>query len=190
MIGLEYVRDLSEFIREQRPFSYVLQGNPRTGQRTTLPKKNKAVIAQIALIGGDIIHNLRAALDHAYWEIVSPFAKDDRERRKVQFPFVKSEARLEEALKDQLADRVSPSFFKALLDLKPYSEPGGNELLFLIEELDILDKHKLLIPIGDYTKTTAEFSAPKSPNFPVSCTVTLKWARMHGATSPGPRPTY
>ena len=36
-------------------------------------------------------------------------------------------------------------FVSALFGLKPYKKPRGNDLLYALHELDIRDKHKLLI---------------------------------------------
>jgi hypothetical protein len=162
----EHVGDLNALLQKSSPFSYILETNTKTGQRATFAKRNEAVIHRAALICGDVVHNLRAALDHAYWEIVSPVIATDRERRNLQFPYSETEARLDETVKTRLADRVSPFFYQALLDLKPHGEPGGNEFLALIHKLDILDKHKLLIPTGDYTRLSSEILIKQVPDFP------------------------
>lgn len=162
----EHVTELKVLFQKQRPFAYVLETDTKAGQRATFAKRNESVIHRVALICGDAVHNLRAALDHAYWEIVSPFATTDKERRGLQFPFSETEALLDKAVKTRLADRVSPSFYQFLLDLKPHGELGGNEYLSLIHKFDILDKHKLLIPTGDYTKISSETLIKQVPDFP------------------------
>jgi len=162
------VRELNKLFRERRPFTYVVETNTHTCQRATFAKKNKAVIDEAAILSGEIVHNLRSALDHAYWEIVAPFAAGKREEKKIQFPFCETAARLEETVKSRLADRVSPRFFKALVDLKPHGEAGGNELLYLVDELDILDKHRLLIPTGDYTRIPEASIRAQIPDFPTN----------------------
>lgn len=162
----EHFNELNALFQKKRPFTYILETNTKTGQRATFAKRNEAVINRAALICGDVVHNIRAALDHAYWEIVSPVATTDKEMRNLQFPFSETEARLDEAIKTRLADRVSPAFYQALLDLKPHGEPGGNEFLALIHKLDILDKHKLLIPTGDYTRLSSEMLIKQVPDFP------------------------
>ncbi|MFH0957445.1 MAG: hypothetical protein V1897_01950 [Pseudomonadota bacterium] len=162
----EHINELNALFQKNSPFTYILETNTKIGQRATFAKKNEAVIQRAALICGDVVHNLRSALDHAYWEVVSPVATTEKERRLLQFPFSETEARLDETMKTRLADRVSPSFYQALIDLKPHGEPGGNELLYLIHKLDIIDKHKLLIPTGDYTKISSEILIKQVPDFP------------------------
>jgi hypothetical protein len=120
------------------------------------------------IVGTAIVHEdpSLSALDHAYWDIVSPFATTDRERRQIQFPFCEDPVRLEEAIKNALADRVAANFEAALKGLRPHGQPGGNKLLYLIHEFNILDKHRLLIPTGDYTRISSEIIRRQVPDFP------------------------
>jgi hypothetical protein len=123
--ALEHISELNQLFQKKRPFTYILETNVKTGQRATFAKTNELVVDAAALICGDAIHNLRSALDHAYWEIVSPFASTDSERERLQFPFSKTAARLVRNVEQRLANKVSPSFFQAILDLKPHGEKGG-----------------------------------------------------------------
>lgn len=165
-----HIADLNDVLRERRPFSYILETNAKTGERATFAKRNEPVIYDAALICGDVIHNLRSALDHAYWEIVSPFTKTDRERTRTQFPFSEAETGLGEAVKLRFADRVGDKFFAAMLGLKPYGAPGGNEALHLIHQLNIVDKHRLLIPTGDYKKLSSDILRLQIPDMPANVT--------------------
>jgi hypothetical protein len=162
----KHISELSELFEKERPFTYVVETNTNTRRRSTFAKENKSVINRAALMCGDSIHNIRSALDHAYWSVVSPFATNDRERRSVQFPFSESAARLDESIKNRLANRASDTFFKALLALKPHGEAGGNELLYLIHRLDVVDKHMLLIPTADYKRITSFIIQKQVPDFP------------------------
>ncbi len=162
----ERIAELNTLLREQRPFSYILQTDIITGDRFTRPERNEDVADEAAAIAGDAAHNIRSSLDHVYWSIVSPFAKTRREQRAVQSPFCEGPARLEEAVRSRLADRVSDRFFRAIMDLKPYSERGGNRLLYLIDFLDIPDKHQFLVPVADYTQITGDMMRRQIPDFP------------------------
>lgn len=164
--ALKGVGELGRLVRERRPFTYVVETNTRTCERATFAKKNRPVVDEAAILCGEIVHNLRSALDHAYWEIVSQFATSKREEKNIQFPFCESATRVEEILKRRLADHVSTRFFEALVDLRPHGDPGGNELLYLVDELDILDKHRLLIPTGDYTRLSSKDLTSQIPDFP------------------------
>lgn len=162
----KHIDELSELLREQRPFTYVLETNTETNGRTTYAKKNVAVVEEAMVVVGDALYNLRSALDHAYWEIVSPHAAGDRGECAVQFPFSKTAARLQEAVKNRLAHKVSPEFFALILALKPHGEPGGNDLLYLLHDENGVDKHRTLIPVGDYTRLSSDSIRLQVPDFP------------------------
>jgi hypothetical protein len=157
---------LNTLFREKRPFLYILETNTYIRERATYAKRDHAAIDEAASIIGDIAHNLQAALDHAYWKIVSPFIQIPKEKRAVQFPFTESAAKLEERAKKTFTLNVSPAFLKAVLDLKPHGEPDGNELLYLIHEIDIIDKHQAPIPTGSYTQINSETLRPQIPDLP------------------------
>jgi hypothetical protein len=173
----KHVADLNALFRKNSPFSYILERNANTGECATFAKKNEPVIDEAGLICGDVVHNLRSALDHAYWGIVSPFATIDRERRRIQFPFCESQTRLEETIKNTLGDRAGANFEAILKRLRPHGEAGGNELLYLIHELNIIDKHRLLIPTGDYTRLTGDLVRRQIPDFPIALSGTITFGQ-------------
>jgi len=168
--ALEHINELDQLFENKRPFSYILETNVKTGHRATFARTNESVVQRVTLVCGDAVHNLRSALDHAYWEIVSPFAHTNRERKSLQFPFSETAAGLDKMVRSRLADKVSSSFFQAILDLKPHGEHDGHEHLYLLHKLDILDKHKLLIPTGDFTTLSREILVQQIPDFPMGIT--------------------
>lgn len=148
--AMQRIRELDKFLDEQRPFRYILETNHQTGQRATYAKCDEAVAGECALLCGEVLQNLRSALDFAYWAIVSPFATTPSESKSIQFPFSRTSARLEAAVRSRFADRVGDRFFAAVVDLKPHGEVGGNRLLYLIDELNVPEKHRELTPILDH----------------------------------------
>jgi hypothetical protein len=162
----EHIADLNELLRKERPFSYILETDAKAGKRATFAKKNEPIIDRVALMCGDIAHNLRSALDHAYWSAVSPFAETPRDKRAIQFPFCEKRDRLQETMEKRLAHQAGAQFLAAIAEMKPYKEPGGNIILCLINELDIVDKHRLLIPVGDYTRLSGKMIRRQVPDFP------------------------
>jgi hypothetical protein len=159
-----HISDLNSLLQKERPFSLIFEADANTGECATVVKENEAVIRSCAVTIGDAIHNLRAALDHVVWELVSPFCTTAAERRKVQFPFANSAQGLDRAIEQRLIDRTAPEIADKIKRLKPY--PGGYELLYLVDELDILDKHKLLIPTGDYSQINARDLSGQIPDIP------------------------
>jgi hypothetical protein len=173
----KHIDEINKLISEMRPFGYVIKTNTKTGDRSAFPKKNEPAIDAMAVIVGDVVHNLRSALDHAYWTIV---CGTERERffsifprrlkvprdSAVQFPFAKEANTLDGSIRQRFAHYVGTGFYCALRRLKPHGPPGGNDLLYLIHEMNIVDKHKLLIPTGDYTKGLTAMIRQVAPDFP------------------------
>jgi hypothetical protein len=174
-----HVNELNEFLSKTRPFSYIIETDTDTRERSAYPKRDEAIAAAMALTIGDAVHNLRSALDHAFWEIVydrQRIARGiwdrggqpslDREARRVQFPFTTKAANLDGEIKQRMAEHVGTKFCNTLRGLKPYREAGGNQMLYLIHKLDVLDKHRLLIPTGDYTRGLTTMIRQLVPDFP------------------------
>jgi hypothetical protein len=168
----KHVAELTKLFSETPPFSFVVRTNTATGDRSVGSRENKAIVDGAAGICGDAIHNLRSALDHAYWEIVSPTASKEEEKQ-VQFPFRETKPRFDKAVTEGFPNRVSPKFRDAMLGLRAYKEAGGNKTLYLIHEFDILDKHKLLIPTSDYTKFSSDMLRKQVPDFPANLTTNI-----------------
>ena len=162
----ERIAELNTFLNETRPFRYFVKTDLDACKRSTFAEENHTAVDRTAIIIGDAAHNLRSALDFAYGEIVLPFATSPKERRAVQFPFSQTRDRLEEAVKNRLAHRVSDRFFKAIMRLLPHHEEGGNRMLAIIDEIDIPDKHTGLAPVADYRRISFDLLRTQIPDFP------------------------
>ena len=127
--------------------SWSLIQDAKAGKTTCLKvKKNKPIPDSFSLIIGDAVHNLRSSLDQLMWEVLAPFSPDPE---KVQFPFCKKADRLKSVIKNREAHLAGPQVIKAIEDAKPY--PCSDNTLFGIHQMDIADKHKLLIEADQLT---------------------------------------
>lgn len=96
---------------------------------------------EASLIAGDVIHNLRSALDLLYGELVA--AKGTPPSESDVFPICKGRKQFETGALAQVKARLSAGAFKIMKALQPY--PGGHEAFVQLHELDIIDKHRLLL---------------------------------------------
>jgi hypothetical protein len=96
---------------------------------------------ELGAIVGDVIHNLRAALDLTAAEVVRSAGGDDK---KVSFPFCESEEDLDGMIQRRNFDQAGEEAVALLRTLKPYRE--GNLALRVIHDINIHDKHRALIP--------------------------------------------
>ena len=85
---------------------------------------------------GDALHNARAALDLMATELV---VLNGDNPTGVHFPFAKSEAELEEQIKQKKFHRAGADAIALLKRFAPYK--GGNRDLRALHDLDLIDKH-------------------------------------------------
>ena len=97
----------------------------------------------LAAIVGDIVHNLRTSLDLLASDLVRLNGGDASD---VYFPFAKSADKLDGMIKSKKFDRASPQAVQLLNSIRPYE--GGHQALREAHDLDILDKHRQLIPFS------------------------------------------
>lgn len=97
----------------------------------------------LALILGDGLHNLKCALDFAWWEIVG---HDTLRASKENFPIYRTSDELVEFIGKRKQQQSVVAIADTLLNVvQPYLT-GDGEPLFHLHKLNIMDKHKLLIP--------------------------------------------
>jgi len=99
--------------------------------------------AIIPLVVGDVIHNLRSSLDHMVCDLARIRGKKPGH---LKFPFAMNESQLKEVMKkDRLHSIIGKDVHDAILTLRPYKD-GGNRMLRALHDLDIADKHQLILP--------------------------------------------
>ena len=130
---------------ESRPYKLDVKHDPKTGYNFIEFETTQPLPPAIPLTIGDALHNLRAALDYAFWEIVLCTTKQ-LPSQYVSFPCLKTREKLEAALKSRDIEAAGPDIIDLIRnEIKPY--PGGNDPLWALHRLDIADKHRLLITV-------------------------------------------
>jgi hypothetical protein len=97
----------------------------------------------LGAIIGDVVHNLRAALDLVACDMIRVVEGKDANVDQVYFPFCQSADGLEDMIQKSQFHRAGEQAVQVLRGLKPYR--GGNADLRAIHDLDVQDKHKSLI---------------------------------------------
>jgi len=97
---------------------------------------------EFSAIIGDVVHNLRSALDLMAVELVQLAGQD---AQKVHFPFCKDSTQIDEMIKKRQLDKAGSEVVDMIKKLKPYND--GNVLLRGLHDLDISDKHRVLTPV-------------------------------------------
>jgi hypothetical protein len=115
----------------------------------------------IGLMAGDAIHNLRSALDHVMWELLE--RNDNTPTRKTGFPIYDSPEKFK-AEYPRKVQGASQAAVDLILAAKPYK--GGNEPLWWLHELDVIDKHRVLLAVGSAARYDGFHLAIDHPAFP------------------------
>lgn len=93
-------------------------------------------------IVGDIVHNLRASLDNLATALA---IQNGANGRHTKFPIGATKEDFERNVTPYLKG-VPAQAKKIIKRLKPYK--GGNTVFWRLHQLDILDKHTVIIPVG------------------------------------------
>jgi hypothetical protein len=135
-------KQIADFLKA-RPFRAVVESDGDGRQRIVF-RVARAIPKDFSAIIGDVIHNLRAALDLLACDLVRLNGGSDED---VYFPFCEDANYLETMIKKRHVDRAAPQAVDLIRSLQPYR--GGNQALRAIHDLDIRDKHQMLIPIAN-----------------------------------------
>ncbi len=99
----------------------------------------------MAAVIGDIIQNLRSALDHIAYRLFIQNGGDKNTAKHIYFPIFESEEKYNSEMARKTKG-ISAEAIKIIDSIKPYKE--CNRILWLIHELNNLDKHRLLLTAG------------------------------------------
>lgn len=143
------------FRLEGNSYEIFSKDNLQTGERTFYVRFLKGIPLQISALIGDVVQNLRSALDHLAWHLVqsSPVIPKAR-KADIYFPIYEmaSEYRADKMRKIQ---GMTDAAIQAIDAIEPYYRPdvlpgiGHGVALFWIHVLNKLDKHRLLIPVWE-----------------------------------------
>jgi hypothetical protein len=97
---------------------------------------------------GDIVHNLHSALDLLAWQLV--LSNGEMPGQGTYFPIGASQESFDNDVNRKLKG-ADPKAIELVRSLKPYA--GGNDLLYKLHRLDIIDKHRVLLVVGAAYRT-------------------------------------
>lgn len=119
--------------------------DPANGDYVWVVDINEHRTDTVAAMAGDFIHNLRGALDHLVWELADP---DQRPRS--EFPVFKNDGAGNSGFTGGGAPKISSlpeDARQAIEALQPFhaGDDAVSHPLWLIHDLDIIDKHRRLL---------------------------------------------
>lgn len=134
--------------REPAPFDFRTKRTPRPDE--SVDYVLYAVVREkpppaLALLIGDAIQNMRAALDHLVYELATP---KGRRTKRLQFPIFTDECEFKVRGKEQISSITDDE--RALIErVQPYKAAhiASDDPLAILRKLSNRDKHRLLIPL-------------------------------------------
>jgi hypothetical protein len=150
----EHVRELESEVRnflEADPYTVGTRRDPESQRLVYYVVSVRDTPVRMSAIAGDILHNLRSALDHLAYQLV--LVGGGTPSNQTCFPIYDSVDKYRSNRGQKVAG-MRQDAITAIDAIRPYQ--GGNDALWFLHRLNNIDKHRLLITIG---------SAYRSMNF-------------------------
>jgi len=145
----QHVTDLEREIRrflDTSPYKVASKVDSQTKRPTYYVSSVEPTPESLPLIAGDAVQNLVSALDHLAFQLVCSDTGDNPPKpNRIYFPIADDAAKYE-AKKNGKMMGASQATIKAIDALRPYN--GGNDLLWVLHELNNIEKHRLLLTVG------------------------------------------
>lgn len=143
------------------PYRVEIQGDPNDSDRVRWilreTRPDPVPTVEFAVCIGDAVHNLRAALDHLACGLVSEVS-DAPITRDTMFPIFRDPGTRTtndiKSLVQGVVHGARQDLIDKLCTLEPY-EGGHHEMLWALNYLDIVDKHRVLITAAGATRQVA-----------------------------------
>jgi hypothetical protein len=160
----EHIAHLREsLVALEKTYTSHVELDPKTGLQNlihTVPSLATS-LQKLSLIAGDAVHNLRSALDIAWFETLERIAPATR-RNFRKFPVRQGRKELEAALKGIKIQERCPALYTMMVStIKPYIS-GDNSVLGILHNLDIEDKHILPLQLGTWAEIRGVIVAEKN----------------------------
>lgn len=156
------ISNFRKWFREVKPYSIVSEVDPKTGEYVyylSLPEPvpDPQLMENWGLVLGDVVHNIRSALDQAIYALTCDFSKGPLP--KTEFPvfgnpidFKKLTKKLDPAPQSGLFDirGIDPTLQDLIESFQPYHRVPDKERhhLFVLQELWNEDKHRIIPTVG------------------------------------------
>lgn len=141
---IESLHRAEEAFWQREPFRVDVRNNRLTGKHEYYLSKTSEIPSDIVLIAGDVLHNLRSALDNlAYALPLAPITPGKERSRRRQFPVVDSAEKYMSTDVRRGVETFRKDVVEALDGVRPYK--GGNDTLWALNELNNINKHRLIL---------------------------------------------
>lgn len=164
----EHIQDLEARIKaflDGEPYKVGTKPHPEFPNAFThhYVESAQRMTAAIPLVAGEALQHMRSALDHLAWNLVeigcaqNSIVLSASERKQIGFPIIDTDSPTQyEASRERKVKGMTQAAIDAIDATTPYK--GGNDLLWKLNQLNNIDKHRFLIAAGS---AMANFTAPR-----------------------------
>jgi hypothetical protein len=142
-------------------YPWTAQDDSQSGYRIYRLTYAKPIPVDVPWMVGDAVHNLRSALDHLAFHLVSTFTNGNGPFKELYFPIAETFDKFNKSLiraskckssSGAVVQRLRQEAIEAIKRIEPY-ETGKGRILYHIHKLDIIDKHHMLVVVGAMNPT-------------------------------------
>jgi hypothetical protein len=133
---------------ETKPYAVSTKRDPQTRRLIYYVTKVDQTPIALASAAGDILHNLRSALDHLAYQLflVGPGGAGGGKGNRVYFPIARDAAEYKRDSRQKMKG-LHQHAIDAINAIEPYGGGTGNDL-WTLHALNNVDKHRLLVTVG------------------------------------------
>jgi hypothetical protein len=187
----KHLDDLAEALRifhEKGDRQFIARDrNPQTGDEIVKVVRVPQVPPMISCIIGDVLQNLRCALDHMVYALVAKQIAPKIPPTYVSFPIADSPDKYMSAEYRRKIELAGEKAVKRIDAIKPYK--GGNDLLWQIGKLNNVDKHRLLVTTAmrykhrTFTRDDLDRMSRSMPKGAIGILELLRYTNFGGPTN-------
>lgn len=145
--------ETAHFVNDSGAYEFYTEPDPETDGVIAKIHVHGTPPVHLALVAGDVVHNLRSALDHLVWQV--GIADNKHVSSRSQWPIVMDGKNWPSEAGDRLA-LLSPPHVEAIRLLQPFADMRDNSpgvMLGMLGALSNRDKHRLPLLVAAAART-------------------------------------
>lgn len=128
--------------RALRPYRLYSEPEAGTGHHVYKVRAHANPPAELAVVAGEIVHQLRSGLDHLAWQLWDKNGRAGLPEEQIYFPVYESEPKHLAKRSAKVLTVFEPAAVSVLDAVQPHA--SGSDLLWKLHKLNNIDKHRHL----------------------------------------------